>query len=237
VPQRIIYCSPKARDLHEHRGYDRRRGVVIENGVDLALFSASRLQRYAARQRLGLEAAELAIGAFGRFSPQKGHETLFSALSLLPAALPWRLILAGRGCEPEQPSLVAMVERYGLKGRVLCLGERTDMPDLYGALDLFCLASDFGEASPLSLIEAAAAGVPVVATNVGDVEHLVLKQDDIVPPGEPRMMAEAIVRALEREEADETTHLIETRLERVRARHGIDEFVEAIHAQYDAAEP
>jgi glycosyltransferase involved in cell wall biosynthesis len=234
VPERIVYCSQKARDMHEAQGYDRRRGVIIENGVDLAAFAVDPARRAAARHRLGLDAADLTIGAFGRFAPQKGHETLFSALLQLPEALPWRLILAGRDCGSGHPALAASIERHGLERRVLCLGEQTNMPDLYAALDLFCLASDFGEASPLSLIEAAAAGIPVVATDVGDVDHLVLRPNDIVPRGNPAAMAAAIMNALARRGSPETSLLVTTRLERLVDRHSIEAFVEATHALYAA---
>ncbi|MGU9982518.1 glycosyltransferase [Phreatobacter sp. HK31-P] len=234
VPERIIYCSQKARDMHESEGYDRRRGVIIENGVDLGAFSVNPPRRDGARHRLGLDPADLAIGAFGRFSPQKGHETLFSALLQLPAALPWRLILAGQDCDLRHPGLAALIERHGLGTRVLCLGEQTNMPELYAALDLFCLASDFGEASPLSLIEAAAAGIPVVTTDVGDVDHLVLSPEHIVPRGASTAMAAAIMGALDRQRSPDAALLAQARLERVEARHRIEAFVEAMHALYAA---
>lgn len=234
VPERIVYCSRKARDLHEQHGYDRRPGVIIENGVDLAAFSVDPSRRARARHRLGLDDADVAIGAFGRLSPQKGHETLFRALQQMPEALPWRLILAGRDCDPNQPVLAGLIAGHGFEKRVMCLGEQTNMPELYAALDLFCLASDFGEASPLGLIEAAAAGIPVVTTDVGDVDHLVLRPEDIVPRGDSTAMTVAVMRALEGRGSPEVAVLGKARLERVQVRHRIETFVEAMHALYGA---
>jgi|SRR5579863_761472 glycosyltransferase involved in cell wall biosynthesis len=104
-----------------------------------------------------------------RFVPQKDHLLLIEALS--QAAGNWRLLLVGDGF--RRPGVERAIAKAGLRDRITCLGERTDIPELLAAADLFVLASHW-EGLPLSIIEAMRAGLPVVATDVGGVSEVVI---------------------------------------------------------------
>lgn len=135
-----------------------------------------------------------------RFTPQKMHATLLTALARLRRdGLPVRLQLVGTG--PLEPQLRRHAARLGLGDAVVFLGRRDDVPALMAAADLLVLPSAF-EGLPLVLLEAMAVGLPVVATRIGGtIEALGADHPWLVPPGRSRDLAAAIADALGRPEA------------------------------------
>ncbi|WP_187829934.1 glycosyltransferase [Siccirubricoccus phaeus] len=201
VPHRIVYCSADARTLHERElGYAAAPGRVIPNGVDFAAFAFSQAARDRLRASWGLGPAEVAIGSIGRWDPQKDHATVAAALALLPPG-PRRWVVAGTGCEAANPDLAALLGRHGLAGRTLALGPRQDMPALLSALDLLVIGSAYGEAMPVVGLEAAANGLPVVATRVGSAPLLVAGPELLAAPRHPADLARAIAAATPRSQA------------------------------------
>jgi glycosyltransferase involved in cell wall biosynthesis len=104
-----------------------------------------------------------------RFAPQKDHLLLIEALSQVEGN--WRLLLVGDGL--LRPDVERAITKAGLRDRIKCLGERSDIPELLAAADLFVLSTRW-EGLPLSIIEAMRAGLPVVATDVGGVSEVVI---------------------------------------------------------------
>jgi glycosyltransferase involved in cell wall biosynthesis len=142
------------------------------------------------------ELDELIVGYVGRLVPIKDLQTLIRGVALARAHVPQiRLVIAGDG--DERPALEACVMEVGLAGRVDFLGWRGDLPALYETMDVFVLTS-INEGTPVSLIEAMAAGVPVVASAVGGVPDVV--EDGVtgvlIPPRQPEAVAAAIVEAV-----------------------------------------
>lgn len=162
--------------------------TVVPNPVDPQLLAPSR----AAAVR-----AELAGGRAGpilldiaRLEPQKGHLVLLEALRSVVERWPGVVLaLAGEGSLAG--ALAARAAELGLEDNVRLLGPRRDVPDLLAAADLFVSASHY-EGMPLSILEAMAAGLPVVATAVGDVPTVVDGAGVLVPPDEPASLASAI---------------------------------------------
>jgi L-malate glycosyltransferase len=150
---------------------------AVHNGVDLSRFDPGRLDRGAARARLGAARGELLLGVVAQLTPWKGQDTAIRALALLrERAIEARLLLIGTARfvasatrydnESYVRSLEALVDELGVAGSVSWLGEREDVPELIDALDLLLLPSweePFGRA----VIEAMALEVPVLATAVG----------------------------------------------------------------------
>jgi glycosyltransferase involved in cell wall biosynthesis len=131
-----------------------------------------------------------------RFAAQKNHALLISAFSKGPAADPKaHLVLAGQGV--LRAELQMRVNDLGLTNRVHFLGLRCDIPDVLEAADIFALSSDY-EGNPLSVIEAMAAGLPVVSTAVGGVPELLQngKEGFIVQPGRVDEFSEAMMTLL-----------------------------------------
>jgi glycosyltransferase involved in cell wall biosynthesis len=125
-----------------------------------------------------------------RLHQQKGHAYLLTAAALVPDAT---FVLAGDG--PLRAELEQRARELGVAGRCLFLGERADVPDLLAAADLFLLPS-LWEGLPLSVLEAMAAGRPVVATAIGGTDEAVTDGVTglLVPPRDPAAIAAAIAR-------------------------------------------
>lgn len=135
---------------------------------------------------------EVVAIAVGGLRPEKNPRRLLRLVAALPAGTPpVRLVVVGDG--PERPAVEALAGALG--ERVLLLGARSDVPALLAAADLFLLASDT-EQMPLALLEAMAAGLPVVATAVGDVRSMVAAENRpfVLPADREGALAEAIGR-------------------------------------------
>jgi glycosyltransferase involved in cell wall biosynthesis len=160
------------------------RTVVIPNAIDVA-----------SAPRAALDGDPPRIVTVGRLAAPKDPLTL---VRTLPALGDRRYSLAFVGGGRDQPQVEEELRAQGLGDRVALLGERHDVPALLAGADLFVLASR-SEGAPLSILEAMAAGLPVVASDVGGVAELV---DDgttglLVPAGEPAALARALARLLD----------------------------------------
>jgi glycosyltransferase involved in cell wall biosynthesis len=194
LPSRILYCSETAQLVHERKGYARGRGVVVYNGVDLSAFRFDALRRSMLRAELALTEDEFAVAAIGRFDPQKNHMLIARAFAGIPRRANARLLLAGAGCSRGNTELLAMLEAAGVRERCLLLGPRHDVDSLLSASDVVVIGSSYGEALPMIAIEAAAAGLPIVATNIGDVARFAEQTDDVVPCDDAAAISTALLR-------------------------------------------
>lgn len=129
--------------------------------------------------------------AVGRLWPQKAYPTLIEAMAkLVPAYPDLALVIAGGG--ELYDALAAHIDRLNLRENVYLLGPRDDVPRLLGASDLFVLPSDF-EGLPVAMLEAMSAGLPVVATQVGDIPGVITDEVGLlVPRQRPDLLAEAL---------------------------------------------
>lgn len=198
APRAVIYNSRAAAVQHESIGYDRRRTRVIANGFDTSEFRPDSSRGAAIRKHLGLHDGELVIGMIARWHPQKDHATFLNASRMIADAMPnARFVLAGRGVEGSNEHLARLVSEQRLGERVTLLGERTDTPNIYNAMDVACLSSAWGEGFPNVLGEAMACGVPCVATDVGDSAWVLGDTGRIVPVGRPDELARACLDLLQ----------------------------------------
>lgn len=173
------------------RLYGQPAAFVIQNGIPVADFAVDEARRRAARAAVGARDEELNLLFAGRFNEQKDPLSLIEALAR-PALRdrPWRLRMAGDG--ELRPAVEAAVRARGLQGRVELLGVRGDLPALMAASDALVLPSRY-EGNPLVVLEALAAGLAVVATEVGCLPELVPTAcGRLVPPGRPDALAQAL---------------------------------------------
>lgn len=180
---------------------------VIPLGLDLSALRAD-LPRGTLRGELGFSADALVVGIVGRLAPIKDVGTFLAAAALVSRRLPAaRFVVVGDG--PERGCLEAECRRLKLDSLVHFLGWRCDLPVIYADLDVMVNCS-LNEGTPVALIEALAAGRPVVATHVGGNAE-VLQGDRfgrLVEPGQPEALARAIGVALEdREESSRRARL------------------------------
>ena len=134
----------------------------VPNGIDLA--------RFAERERQRSSDNGLVIGTVAALRREKNLPRLLHAFRRVADAMPARLVIVGDG--PERPALEQLAAELGIGARVRFTGHIDDPAALYRDFDIFALSSDT-EQMPLSVIEAMAAGLPIVATDVGDVAVMV----------------------------------------------------------------
>jgi glycosyltransferase involved in cell wall biosynthesis len=144
---------------------------VILNGIDLAPYAPPPPDRSAVRAELGLFPADFVLIQVARLDYLKDHATALRVLDRVRRANPSvRLVLVGEG--PEWGPIEDLIDRLELRPFVRLLGLRRDVPRLLAAADVFLLTS-VSEGIPLTVIEAMASGLPVVATRVGGLPEVV----------------------------------------------------------------
>lgn len=188
----LIAESNATRDYLLNRlGYRGGKVRVIYNGVDLAGWPASRLERQRKRLELRLEAGDVLLGAVGRLDEQKGHSVLIDAAARLRRSFKFKLVILGEG--PLRSALEAQIRRHNLEGTVLLLGERDDVTAWLSALEVFVLPS-LWEGLPNSLLEAMALGLPCAASAVDGVPEALEGCGLLVPPRSASALAEALAK-------------------------------------------
>lgn len=177
------------------RDSERAPVEVIHNCVDAKHF-ASRLDVADLRSELGLPAEGMLVGVVGALRPEKGHHVFLQAAARVSRENPAAgFVLVGDG--PELPKLEAQARELGLNGHVIFAGDRSDVSDWLAALDVVVSASEW-ESLPNAVLEAMAAGRPVVATQVGGTAELVADGETgyVVPPGDPEALADRVLQLL-----------------------------------------
>lgn len=205
VPEKIICCANKALVVHVDIGYAAEKLLVIQNGYDLSFFKPDVAAGEKVRNELQLGSREFVIGKVGRFDPLKDHLNLLQALALVAKQqIQFRCLLVGKGLSPDNPALVANIIELGLQGKVLLVGQRTDICAVMNALDLHVLSS-CSEGFPNVLAEAMACGTPCVSTDVGDALDIVGDPGLCCPPRNSQALANLIIKmAMEWQQAPVT---------------------------------
>lgn len=229
---RLIALTEGERDEHLERGVGRHdRFAVIPSGIDLDRFR--QLAGTTGRRPKGVDCPPDAfvIGSVGWLTPIKGHRVLIEAIARLKPSHP-RLFAVIVGGGELKDELMALAGRLGVHDSVRLLGERTDVPDCLGAMDLFVLPS-FNEGMGRALVEAMAAGRPVIASRVGGIPAFVKDRRNglLVPPGDPAALASAIAELLSR--PDWAKELGAAASQSIGARFGIPAMVHAVEAVYE----
>ncbi len=165
---------------------------VIENGVNPDKFSNTNDVTNTIRKQLGASAKQHLLVSVGRLTEQKGYPYLFKALEYLQEHRDDLLsVILGDG--EESRTLENIVKQSGLNKSVVFLGNKSNVADYLMASDIFVMPS-LWEGLPISLLEAMACGLPVVATNVGGVPEVVADNESgfLVPAKDSEALADKI---------------------------------------------
>ena len=225
-PDALIYVSQLSRKHHEVFGFASSNGQVIPNGIDVKRFYFSPMSRQRVRFELGIPDDELVVGHVARLHPMKNHSLFLRAAADLALRYPeTHFLLIGQDVSMRNKIFAQLIPKEA-RDRFYLLGERSDVPDLMSAMDIFCQSS-WSEAFPNVLCEAMAAGVPCVATDVGDSALIVGDTGVIVPPRDEQKLSTGIENLL-------SLSYEERRLLGKRARARIEEnyTIDAIIDQY-----
>lgn len=189
LPHTIVCVAEAARRSHSLIGYDAARMVVVGNGFDLSILTASYPQRRRLRAQCGFHAGDIVLGTLGRFNLDKDHANFVKAAGQLGREHGHlRFLMVGKNLDATNRELMRWIDDTGLSDRFVLLGERADIPACLAAMDIFCLSSRT-EAFPNALGEAMAMGLPCVATDVGDVALLMADTGVLVQKNSPNALA------------------------------------------------
>lgn len=198
VPKKIVYCASNAKKIHCLLGYKAEKSVVIGNGYDLNLFNNNYFSREGFRKEFNFMEETFVIGMIGRYNIQKDHLNLISSLSLVKSAgYSFKAVLVGNNIDEANDELINEVNRHYLADSIFYLGPRGDIPCVMNGLDINVLSSSFGEAFPNVLAESMACGTPCVTTDVGDAALIVGTTGWVVPIKNSKLLAEAIIQAID----------------------------------------
>ncbi len=227
----VVSVSPRVADeLERRRVAPREKIEVIYLGLELDRYQRINELRGNLRRELSVSGDRPLIGCVGRLVPIKDLPTLFGAMTRLRFSVP-NVILLVVGDGPERQKLELEVYRLGLGTNVRFLGFRRDLERIYADIDVAVNCS-INEGTPVALIEAMSAGVPVVATNVGGTPDLLLNGllGKLVSSGDTQGLSEAIHHTLTRR--DEALQLAREAKRRVLERFRSERLVSDLDGLY-----
>jgi L-malate glycosyltransferase len=214
----------------------RRRTAVVPNFVDESAFMPLTPDaRRALLDELGLTGHESVVGVVANLRPVKDHATLFRAIALLGSRWPAvRVVLVGEG--DSRPELAQLASDLGIQEQVIFAGRRSNDPNLNHLFDIAVLSSR-KEGLPNSVLEAMAAGRPVVATDVGAVSDAVIHGETglLAPPGDAPGFAAALETLLAN--PDRARRMGEAAQRRARAHYSPEAALRAAEAVYSRLLP
>jgi glycosyltransferase involved in cell wall biosynthesis len=180
-------------------GIPAGRITVVRSGV-MPQDTPPEAETLALRGRLGLSPHDPVLGIVAHILPHKGFDELVEALALLSRRLPQAkcLVIGMAPRERYLRELLQRAERLSVRDRLILAGFQEDVAPFLHAMDVFVLPSRT-EGLPITILEAMAAGRPVVATTAGGIPEVVRDGETglLVPPGHPGRLAEAVLRLLE----------------------------------------
>lgn len=191
----IIAVSDEIAAEMVRMGLPSEKIAVIDNGIDLRRFSKTEKNEQL-RKSFGFDTNSKMIGTVASLTEEKGHLYLLKAakeiLFIHPEA---RFLIVGDGVQRRQ--LEEKVSELGLLGKVIFTGSRRDIPEILSTLDMFVLPS-LKEGLPMALLEAMAARLPVVATNVGAVPKVIAHKETgyLVQPRNTESLCAAVCELL-----------------------------------------
>ncbi len=195
---RVVAVGEAVRQaLVRNEGLPGHRIQVIYNGVDVERFQRRTDQRIAVRQSLHLAEEDFVIVQVARLDYLKDHITALRTIERLVRRVPRaKWLIVGEG--PKREMIEAEIAVRHLEDAVRMLGLREDVPELLWAADVAALTS-ISEGIPVTLIEAMAAGLPVVATKVGGVPEIVVpgQTGTLTAPGDDAALADALAQLAE----------------------------------------
>lgn len=190
----LYLCNSEAASdiLAQRERIPHKKLAVVHNGIDPTPFERDHKARAEIRAELQLPPGVPLVTVVANLRTPKGHRHLLEALALLPRqGQAWKVALVGEG--PLREELEQQADRLQISDRVIFMGARQDIPRVLAAADLFVLPS-LWEGLPGAVMEAMAAGLPVVASDVGGVRELLCDGETgyLVPAAQPEPLAERL---------------------------------------------
>jgi glycosyltransferase involved in cell wall biosynthesis len=229
--QKIIAVSNDIKNDLIRNGVKEARIRVVQNAVNGSYVNDSFARnRQAMRLKFRVGEKEFVIGYVGRLSEEKGVRYLIEAVSLLNNSdTPVKLIILGAG--PQRKELEDLVKKVNIENDVIFAGFQGEVEKWLPAMDLFVLPS-LTEGTPMSLLEAMASGLPVVASAVGGVPQVIDsgKNGILVSPGNPDEIRDAVL--LLYNDKDLRDRLSKEAQKTIKMRYDVKDWISKIETEY-----
>jgi len=190
----VVAVSDAAAEQVLKSGFPPEKVVVVRSSINTKFFEPTDGAREQMREHLGLKSDEFVIAAVGRLVKGKGYDVLLRAIHHLPSSDRPTLLLAGDG--NERQSLENLSTELGISEQARFLGFQNDIRPVLWSADVFVhVPTGFPEGTPNAILEAMAAGLPVIASKVGGIPEVVRDGETglLVPPNDHKALAEAIL--------------------------------------------
>jgi len=231
-PDAIIANSVAGKEFHRSIGYYTNRMMVIPNGIDTDRFKPDHLSGLRVREEWGVDDEAITIGLVGRLDPMKDHTTFLRAVKIFDQKeCSVRFVCIGDGKEPYKSEIHSLCMTLGLNGSLIWTGARSDMPAVYGALDIVTSTSSYGEGFSNVIGEAMACGVPCVVTDVGDSASIVADTGFVVPIKNPEALANGWMNMLKRLENNDCLYREKIR-ERIVSNYSVELLIKKTSALF-----
>ena len=193
IPKKIIFCASSAQNTHGKIGFDKNKFVYIPIG-----FSNNELQKKAKND-------EIILGCIARWDPHKDHRNLFNSLRILDEKdIEYSCHLIGPGMVKENKELEKLIiETKVDKNKLNLRGYIENLDSVYKDLDV-CVLPSLTEAFPIVIGEAMSFGIPVIATDTGDVKKIVNEFGWVIPVSNPIKLSESILQAISKSKDHES---------------------------------
>lgn len=227
---RIVAISDDVKNFHiTNTAVDDSKFETIENCVDVQRFTGQRTLGKRVRKEFHINDSALVFGIIGRLTPPKDHKIFLQSAALILQSIPLtRFLIVGDGF--LRGDLEAYAHELGIQDSVNFTGMRRDIPAVLAALDVMVISS-LWEGIPVTLLEAMASALPVVATKVGSIPEVVTEETAIlVPPSDPVAIAQVCIKLASNRGL--RLRLGQAGLKRVIAHYSIDAMIDRTTALY-----
>lgn len=227
----VITISEGIRQVLLNEGLAPDKVSCVRSAIDASRYMAP-VDRHAFRHEFGLPPTATVIGMVAQLIPRKGHRYLIDAVAQLHGAYPnLRVLLFGKGA--LQQELEQDIARCNLQGIIRFAGFRTDLPQWLGGVDILAHPADM-EGLGISLLQASAAAVPIVASRAGGMPEAVVDGVTglLVPPGDVNALTAALRHLLD--DIDLRQHMGAAGRARVQQEFGIDSMIKGNLSVYRA---
>jgi glycosyltransferase involved in cell wall biosynthesis len=229
LPDVYITCGENMRDtLVERCGFPEDKVISIPTGVSPGFFDIERNKK--ACLAYGIDEHSPVVANVGILRSVKGHEVTLKSVHKVAESVPGvKFLIVGDG--PRKRELERMAGEMDIAGHVVFTGFVEDIPEIYSFTDVAVLSS-WSEGLPQSMLQAMAAGVPVVATKVGGVPEIVIhgKTGELVEQGDHEALGKGIIHILKN--PDYAMQIAERARDNVMKEHAAGRMIEKIESLY-----
>lgn len=202
VTDAVICVSEAERNSFVAAGFGPlERLYLVKHGIDIAQFASVEVDRAKQRATLGIPSGAALVTTISRLYRPRDFDTLLRAFDVVRAqSSDAHLLIVGDG--PYRARIETLISELGVGRSVTLAGFRRDIPEILAVSDVFVLSTALWEALGLTILEAMASQVPVVASDVGGIKEAVSHQETgiVVPPRDPGALSEALLDLLANEQ-------------------------------------